>query len=48
MKIMNKILSKSNSYNYYKTNFEKLKKENKELIAEKESDEKNYENKIKK
>ena len=24
MKIMNKILSKSNSYNYYKTNFEKF------------------------
>ena len=31
MKIMNKILSKSNSYNYYKSNFEKFKKENKQL-----------------
>ena len=28
---MNKILSKSNSYNYYKYNFERLEKENKEL-----------------
>ena len=31
MKLMNKILSKSNSYNYYKYNFERLEKENKEL-----------------
>lgn len=31
MNIMNKILLKSNSYNYYKTNYEKLKDENKNL-----------------
>ena len=31
MKLINKILSKSNSYNYYKYNFERLEKENKEL-----------------
>lgn len=43
MKLINKILSKSNSYNYYKYNFERLKKENKEL----KEDKKYYENKIK-
>lgn len=43
MKLLNKILSKSNSYNYYKYNFERLKKENKEL----KEDKKYYENKIK-
>lgn len=31
MNIMNKILLKSNSYNYYKSNYEKLKEENKNL-----------------
>ena len=43
MKIINNILSKSNSYNYYKSNFEKLKKENKELKRDKKS----YDKKIK-
>lgn len=31
MNMMNKILLKSNSYNYYKSNYEKLKEENKNL-----------------
>lgn len=34
MELLNKILSKSNSYNYYKTNFQKFKKENKQLKNE--------------
>lgn len=31
MKLMNKILSKSNSFNYYKSNYEKLKEEKRQL-----------------
>ncbi|AMK15422.1 O-methyltransferase [Methanobrevibacter olleyae] len=34
MKLINKMLSKSNSYNYYKTNFQKFTKENKKLKKE--------------
>lgn len=40
--MMNKILLKSNSYNYYKTNYNKLKEENKNLINQMTEMDKKY------
>lgn len=48
MKIINKLLLKSNSYNYYKTNFENLKKENEKLKNQIIKLDKDYNNSIQK